>query len=86
MSAKNWVIDTAKEIQEHYPLTDDLIVAIFHKHCPFEPDTAYMKVPRCETCELWKEYGNAKGAGECSWFVTHVQTPYDFGCVNWKVR
>lgn len=65
-----------------------------------KPDTAYMEVPRCDTCRHWAEgycmkvdgsidgpvaYGKARACSATNVFESgRLETQPDFGCVQWE--
>lgn len=72
-----------------------LLRAVIAEHCPFEPDVAYMPVPRCGACAHWKPWPKDETAsiGYCSELRTHqlhfslsLTTKPDFGCIAWKAK
>lgn len=70
------------------------IIAVIQAHCPMEPETAYMKVPRCDTCNWWRRHHAATMApierfGDCRYdggSASIDSTREDFGCVQWKEK
>lgn len=58
---------------------------------PFKADTAYMEVPRCDTCKYWGQpIRMMNGRGACT--KIHLAsdllliTDNDFGCVLWEAK
>lgn len=112
MIVKDWAAAAAIELASHYKhgssgpddyVTDEqrdnvaaAYLEIIEKHCPFEPDVAYMPVPRCETCNLWTPRVDLD-AGQCGlrekssaklWPEMYdcIITTADFGCVQWEAK
>jgi len=90
-----WALEAAADFAEHHD--PKLEVAVYNtivKHCPFEADTAYMPVPRCDGCKHWTyrpEYLDPHGAcmadaigSDCNDYTIIV--PADFGCVQWEAK
>lgn len=70
METKDWMTDAAKEANgffgDGHPEDRKMLRDIIAKHCPFLPDTAYMRVPRCETCAHWqKDDAYVETVGRC---------------------
>lgn len=94
MLVKGWIQDVALEInklvqdsvttERGVPVVPKAYIEIIAKHCPFKPDTAYMEVPRCETCQYLRKAEVHDDRGACN----HLQlwVSIDFGCVAWKVK
>jgi hypothetical protein len=110
---KDWIAEAAKELASHFSfgvgrdnyVTDEQrqgvanhYASIISKHCPLKPDTAYMPVPRCETCKHWE-----RGVFEDSKEPSHggtcfnpelqafgggqtIETGEVFGCVQWEAK
>ena len=104
---QDWVIAAAREIASHWSfgsgpdsyITDDQkhhiasnFAAMINKHCPFEPDVAYMPVPRCDQCKHWTpiligaQAGRATGRGLCNALSPPLVTDDSFGCVQWGAK
>ena len=91
MVNKDWVKDTARELEEadgwgkESANTAEAIEAVIVRHSPFKPNVAYMPVPRCETCAHWAHYPHhLPSIGICESLGMRVGT--DFGCVEWKEK
>jgi hypothetical protein len=54
-AARDWMFDAALEIVGGCRTVSSKMQtrAIIAKHCPMKDDTAYMEVPRCESCRFW---------------------------------
>jgi hypothetical protein len=87
---KDWMQAAAEEIGSevvHDHLIDGIktIRMIISKHSPFEPDTAYMPVPRCETCKhldgIYCEVLQSVPSG--SRIPSEIK---QFGCVRWEAK
>ena len=73
--------EAAREIAErqHYLDVDEVrAIIVAHLGTRFDPNVAYMPVPRCETCRQWGKYAD----GDCP--VILGPTAADFGCVQWR--
>ena len=94
----DWVTQAAKAIRSRWwPTTDD-IRKIILKHQPLKPDTAYMEVPRCETCKYWqKDHSYEEPSGICLRQESYgkiwsdcgdytIMTSGDFGCVQYEAK
>jgi hypothetical protein len=116
MIVKDWAQEAAKELASYFSfgpgrdsyVTDeqrqrvaDSYRTIILKHCPMLPDTAYMPVPRCETCKHWDlDTVTSVNTAECTLptMVARVmydggekinfrmRTQHDFGCVRWEAK
>jgi hypothetical protein len=98
--AKDWMTEAAKEMHVESALGvrpylgRERYREIIAKHCPLKPDTAYMPVPRCETCKHWRPYppnAMSRPAGDCASITIYSEqgtrpfgTALDFGCVRWE--
>lgn len=97
----DWALTAAEEIvKTSYP--EDVLPihkAIFvyntiRRHCPFEPDVAYMPVPQCDSCHYWRPGPDAYGACNLSGSGSEVyggagediRTLPGWGCVRWKAK
>lgn len=95
---EDWVTDAARELAM---LHDDEPVlvstrAVILKHCPFEPDVAYMPVPRCDGCRHWDPSppnAYSRPSGVCKVVAIYTErgrlplgTAEDFGCVRWEAK
>lgn len=87
--AKDWALEAAKAIQWFVGYSAgepaeaiEKLRDIIAKHCPFKPGVAYMPMPRCETCAHWIELPYYWG--RCNPLA--IETPPDFGCVQWKAK
>ena len=96
---KNWMREAAVEIAGNgTKYWDDRLidqaVDVILKHCPMKPDTAYMEVPRCETCRHflpWKRLSAREPLesirGDCQLFLGKLNgIRNDFGCVQWEAK
>lgn len=96
----DWTQKAAEEVVEHIADTDNYIAseirAIIEKHVPFEPEVAYMPIPRCESCRRWTKhppgaYPSPSGSCDVLRFTSpmgewHMTTSPDFGCVRWEAK
>lgn len=108
---KDWIAEAAKELAAMFSfgtgrdsyVTDEQrqgvaehYAMIIANHCPMKPNVAYMPVPRCESCALWKPRDD-KDTGWCGlrelsqaklWpeMYDGIITANDFGCVQWKEK
>lgn len=77
----------------------DLCLAAIAKHLPLKAETAYMEVPRCETCTHWSKRHHHENSGFCMlpqalndaapmWteMYDYILTNADFGCVAWEAK
>jgi len=87
--ALDWMTEAATEIAAGIVLDANItntragLRSIIARHCPLEPDVAYMPVPRCETCRHWTDWGSCE---KLPWNDGHVRTEPDFGCVKWEAK
>lgn len=84
---KDWALVAAMDIYDGRDASVVDIRDVILQHCPFLPDTAYMPVPRCETCRHWDHYEDTPfmdDDGLCG--VLGEQTNKDFGCVKWETK
>ena len=70
MSTSNdWVENAATEIAAICDASSksniELLKQVVIDHCPFKPDTAYIPVPRCETCQHWRPRTGSTITGFC---------------------
>ena len=104
MKIMDWALIAAREIVEMVPPADALptykaifVYNIIRTHCPFEPDVAYMPVPRCDSCAHWIPVKHLEHTwSACEELSTGrvastegddvIQTRADFGCVQWKAK
>jgi hypothetical protein len=100
MLVSDWIQDAALEINKlvqdsviqggnqlrypSVPVVPKAYIEIIAKHCPMKPDTAYMEVPRCETCQYLRRAEAHDDRGACDHLQLWVST--DFGCVAWKAK
>jgi hypothetical protein len=96
---KDWAQEAAKELASYFSfgagrdsyVTDeqrqrvaDSYRTIILKHCPMQPDVAYMPVPRCESCGHFTKHIYESDYGSCGYLNRPVYK--NFGCVERKER
>lgn len=98
MIVKDWAQTAARAIAEQTGYGNDAADSwmrdIILKHCSLKPDTAYMPVPRCDSCRHWQLDLNykepsgrcdaAKVWSDCGDYT--IMTSRDFGCVQWEAK
>jgi hypothetical protein len=98
-NAHDWVGEVAEQAAQHVGVElRRTIATLIAEHCPLAPDTAYMVVPRCETCRYWTPpRAAASTQGVCviltaALSAVAVRPPIviavapGFGCVEWAPR
>ena len=85
----DWIKAAAEEIGERDAFVEwfeqinlpnrgaEIAEKIIRKHCPMEPDVAYMPVPRCETCRWWGHHSGVTGS--CSRLGRRIEDDEDDG-------
>lgn len=87
---KTWIADAVDEIDEligNVHLDEGHIAEVIAKHCPFQPDVAYMPVPRCDGCRHWETLDhmpNVDHKAVCGLLLR--LTSQDFGCTAWEAK
>lgn len=87
MIVKDWAQEAANEIADDVRIGDgneEVFRAIIVKHCPMKEDTAYMPVPRCDSCKHYKPERHASAHGWCR--LLNTPLPENFGCVKWEAK
>lgn len=97
----DWISKAAERIHREYPkilreCNDQTplpwLHAVIREAAPFQPDVAYMPVPRCDQCKHWGM--PLKNVGVCVKQELKVptigkmllSTSANFGCVMWEAK
>lgn len=85
LMALDWITKIVRQLKLPATVDDQAVRAAILAHHPVPPDTAYMPVPRCETCAQWVEPTEARR--DLRWCrKLAMLTEPAFGCVEWTAR